>query len=53
MAQKALRWILRIFSNHEGIPEKWDRDPGVGPRTRDPRVGPWDGTLGLDPGMGP
>ena len=29
-----------------GIPEKWDQDPGVGPRTWDPGMGPWGGTMG-------
>ena len=30
----------------DGMLEKWDRDPGIGPRTQDPVVGLWDGILG-------
>ena len=28
-----------------GISKKWDRDPGVGTRTRDPRMGSWGENL--------
>ena len=39
--------------NCKGIPEKWERDPGVGPRTQDPKAGPWGGTLGWSLGVDP
>ena len=36
-----------------GIPKKWNQEPKVGPRTHDPVVGPWGGTLWRDTGVGP
>ena len=36
-----------------GISKKWDRDHGVGPRTRDPRMGSWGEKLAYDPGDEP
>ena len=40
--------VVSLFNCQFGIPEKWDRDPEVGPRTLwcDPRMEPWGGTWG-------
>lgn len=39
------------------MPQKWDQDPGVGPRTQQPVVGTWGETLcetqGWNSGVGP
>ena len=40
---------IKTQSKKKGIPEKWDRDPRVGPRTYNSGVGPRT----CDPGVGP
>ena len=45
-----LTFYKNVIHIKTGIPEKWDRDSGVGPRTLGwhPRVGPWGGTQEWD-----